>query len=281
MKNKIVYLNGHYLPLDQAQISVMDRGFLFGDGIYEVIPCYFGNLFHFQAHLDRLIASLEGIRMVNPYSAEQWLAIFQPLIDASKNQYIYLQMTRGVAPKRDHAFPDNTPPTIFAVCSDIAPFAGLAAGVKAVTLDDTRWRFCNIKSINLLANILLRQEAVEQDCAEAILVNRDGFVTEGAASNVFAVINGELVTPPKTNSILAGITRDVILELVEKNNLPYREAAISLAQVKAANEIWVTSSIREILPVVELDGSPVADGKVGAVWHNVNSIFQAYKQSLL
>jgi D-alanine transaminase len=281
MKNKIVYLNGHYLPLDQAQISVMDRGFLFGDGIYEVIPCYFGNLFHFQAHFDRLIASLEGIRMVNPYSAEQWLAIFQPLIDASKNQYIYLQMTRGVAPKRDHAFPDNTPPTIFAVCSDIAPFAGLEAGVKAVTLDDTRWQFCNIKSLNLLANILLRQEAVEQDCTEAILVNRDGFITEGAASNVFAVINGELVTPPKTNSILAGITRDVILELAEKNKLPYREAAISLAQVKAANEIWVTSSIREILPVVELDGSPVADGKVGAVWHNVNSIFQAYKQSLL
>jgi D-alanine transaminase len=281
MKNKIVYLNGHYLPLDQAQISVMDRGFLFGDGIYEVIPCYFGNLFHFQAHLDRLIASLEGIRMVNPYSAEQWLAIFKPLIDASKNQYIYLQMTRGVAPKRDHAFPDNTPPTIFAVCSDIAPFAGLEAGVKAVTLDDTRWQFCNIKSLNLLANILLRQEAVEQDCAEAILVNREGFVTEGAASNVFAVINGELVTPPKNNSILAGITRDVILELAEKNSLPYREAAISLAQFKTADEIWVTSSIREILPVVELDGSPVADGKVGTVWHTVNAIFQAYKQSLL
>ena len=281
MKNKIVYLNGQYLPLDQAQISVMDRGFLFGDGIYEVIPCYFGNLFHFQAHLDRLIASLEGICMVNPYSAEQWLEIFKPLMDVSKNQYIYLQITRGVAPKRDHAFPENIQPTIFAMCSDILPFAGLETGVKAITLDESRWQFCNIKSINLLANILLRQQAVEQECAEAILVNRDGLVTEGAASNVFAVINGELVTPPKSNSILAGITRDVILELAEKNNIPHREDSISLDALKTATEIWVTSSTREIIPIVELDGQRVADGKVGAVWHKVNIIFQAYKQSLL
>ncbi len=281
MTNKIVYLNGQYLPLDEAKVSVMDRGFLFGDGVYEVIPCYLGHLFHFQAHQDRLTASLAGIRMVNPYSTEQWLEIFKPLIDASQNQYIYLQITRGVAPKRDHAFPENTPPTIFAMCNNIVPFAGLNAGVKAITLDDSRWQFCNIKAIALLAHLLHRQEAVDHDCAEAILVDRNGFVTEGAASNVFAVIDGVLITPPKTNSILAGITRDVILELAEKNNIPHREDNISLDALKTAREIWVTSSTREIIPVVELDGQPVADGKVGTVWHTVNDIFQDYKQSLL
>lgn len=280
MTNKVVYLNGQYVPLDEAKISVMDRGFLFGDGVYEVIPCYLGHLFHFQAHIDRLTASLAGIRMVNPYSTEQWLEIFKPLIDASQNQYIYLQITRGVAPKRDHAFPENTQPTIFAMCNNIVPFAGLETGVKAITLDDSRWQFCNIKATALLAHLLHRQTAVEEDCAEAILI-KNGIVTEGAASNVFAVIDGVLITPPKSNSILTGITRDVILELAEKNNIPYREDNISLEQLKTASEIWVTSSTREIIAVVELDGQPVADGKVGAVWHTVNHIFQAYKQSLL
>jgi len=280
MTNKTVYLNGHYVPLDEAKISVMDRGFLFGDGVYEVIPCYLGHLFHFQAHVDRLTASLAGIGMVNPYSTEQWLEIFKPLIDNSENQYIYLQITRGVAPKRDHAFPDNIQPTIFAMCNNIMPFAGLETGVKAITLDDSRWKFCNIKAIALLAHLLLRQEAVEHDCAETILI-KDGVVTEGAASNVFAVIDGVLVTPLKDNRILAGITRDVILELAEKNNIPFREDNISAAELKTATEIWVTSSTREIIPVVELDGNPVADGKVGAVWHTMNTIFQAYKQSLL
>jgi D-alanine transaminase len=281
MNNKTVYLNGQYVPLDEAKVSVMDRGFLFGDGVYEVIPCYLGQLFHFQAHVDRLTASLAGIRMENPYTTEQWLDIFKPLMDVSENQYIYVQITRGVAPKRDHAFPEKTPPTIFAMCNNILPFAGLETGVKAITLDDSRWQFCNIKAIALLAHLLHRQDAVEKDCAEAILINRDGFVTEGAASNLFAVIDGVLLTPPKSNQILAGITRDVILELAAKNNIACREANISLAELKTASEIWVTSSTREIIPVVELDGVAVTDGKVGAVWHAMNSIFQAYKQSLL
>jgi D-alanine transaminase len=281
MNNKTVYLNGQYVPLDEAKVSVMDRGFLFGDGVYEVIPCYLGQLFHFQAHVDRLTASLAGIRMENPYTTEQWLDIFKPLMDVSENQYIYVQITRGVAPKRDHAFPEKTPPTIFAMCNNILPFAGLETGVKAITLDDSRWQFCNIKAIALLAHLLHRQDAVEKDCAEAILINRDGFVTEGAASNLFAVIDGVLLTPPKSNQILAGITRDVILELAAKNNIACRETDISLAELKTATEIWVTSSTREIIPVVELDGVAVADGKVGAVWHTMNSIFQAYKHSLL
>lgn len=279
MENKTVYLNGQYLPLNEAKVSVLDRGFLFGDGVYEVIPSYCGHLFHFQDHLTRLENSLAGIRLANPHSREQWLEILTPLLDASEDQYIYLQITRGVAAKRDHAFPENTAPTVFAMCSKIVPFAGRDKGVKAVTMDDSRWGFCNIKAITLLGNILHRQEAVDQDCAEALLVKND-YVTEGAASNVFAVIDGVLVTPPKGNDILPGITRDVILEIAGTNNIPCREQSIALDALRSASEIWVTSSTREIIPVVELDGKPVADGQSGPVWKTMNQLFQAYKQSL-
>ena len=279
MENKTVYLNGQYLPLNEAKVSVLDRGFLFGDGVYEVIPSYHGQLFHFQDHLARLENSLDGIRLSNPHSREQWLEILTPLLDASEDQYIYLQITRGVAAKRDHAFPENTAPTVFAMCSKIAPFADRDNGVRAVTMDDSRWGFCNIKAITLLGNILHRQEAVDQDCVEALLV-KNGHVTEGAASNVFAVIDGVLVTPPKGNDILPGITRDVILEIARINNIPCREQSIALDTLKSASEIWVTSSTREIIPVVELDGKPVANGKPGPVWRTMNQLFQAYKQSL-
>jgi D-alanine transaminase len=277
MENKIVYLNGDYLPLTEAKVSVLDRGFLFGDGIYEVIPSYYGRLFHFQDHLTRLENSLAGIRLTNPHTREQWLEILTPLLDARENQYIYLQITRGVADKRDHAFPNNVAPTVFAMCSNIVPFTGRDAGVKAITLDDSRWRFCNIKAITLLGNILHRQEAVDHDCAEALLV-KNGYVTEGAASNVFAVIDGVLLTPPKGNDILPGITRDVILTIAAENNMPYREASITLDALQTASEIWITSSTREIIPVVELDGKPVADGKLGLVWQTMNQLFQDYKQ---
>jgi D-alanine transaminase len=278
MENKTVYLNGSYQPLNEAKISVLDRGFLFGDGIYEVIPSYYGHLFHFQEHLKRLENSLSAIRLPNPHTAEQWLEILTPLLDPHQNQYIYLQITRGVAGKRDHAFPENTAPTVFAMCSNIVPFEGRDTGVKAVSMDDSRWKLCSVKAITLLANILLRQEAIDAGCAEAILI-KDGFVTEGAASNVFAVINGILTTPPKDKGILPGITRDVILDIAQKHNIPSREAAISLKDLEAASEIWITSSTREIIPVVELDAKPVADGKPGAVFQTMNQLFQDYKQS--
>ncbi|MDD5274846.1 MAG: D-amino acid aminotransferase [Methylovulum sp.] len=279
MENKTVYLNGQYLPLADAKISVLDRGFLFGDGIYEVIPSYYGKLFHLQDHFQRLENSLNGIRLANPYSREQWQAIFAPLLDASKNQYIYLQITRGVAPKRDHGFPEGIQPTVFVMCSDIAPFAGQNTGIKAVTIDDSRWQFCNLKTIALLANILHRQEALEQGSGEAILI-KNGMVSEGAASNVFVVIDDILATPPKDNAILPGITRDVIIDIARQNAITCREAPISLAQLQSASEIWVTSSTREIVPVIELDGTLVADGKPGPMWRTMNQFFQAYKQSL-
>lgn len=274
-----VYLNGEYLPLADAKVSVLDRGFLFGDGVYEVIPAYAGRLFRFEDHIVRLNNSLRAIRLDLNKTVAEWQAIFQPMLDSSKDQYIYLQVTRGYAPKRDHGFPEQIVPTVFAMCSEIKPFAGRITGVKALTLDDTRWQLCNVKAITLLANLLLRQEALDQDCAEAILV-RNGYVTEGAASNLFAVIDGELITPPKNNEILPGITRDVILELAVANQIPYREDVIALEALQNASEIWVTSSTREIVPVIELDGITVGIGKPGPLYQKMDQLLQAYKQSL-
>ena len=280
MENKIVYLNGDYLPLSEAKVSVLDRGFLFGDGIYEVIPSYSGHLFHIDDHLQRLENSLAGIRLANPHTRSEWKAILLSLLDVNYDQYIYLQITHGTAAKRDHVFPDNVPATVFAMCSNLVSCAVLNAGVKAISMDDKRWAFCNIKAITLLANILHRQAAIDQGCAEALLV-KDGYLVEGAASNVFAVIDGVLCTPPKTNEILPGITRDVILELAKKNNIAYSEEKINFVDMPAVTELWVTSSIREIVPIVELDGTVIGEGKPGPVWHTMHNILQAYKQYLL
>jgi D-alanine transaminase len=226
MDSRTVYLNGQYLPLCDAKISVMDRGFLFGDGIYEVIPSYLGNLFHFQEHMERMENSLSSIRLANPHDRAQWREILTKLLDSSRDQSIYLQITRGVAAKRDHAFPENIAPTVFVMSSDIVPLTSLDSGVKVISVDDSRWELCNVKATTLLANILLRQQAIEKGCAEAILV-KDGYVTEGAASNIFAVIDGILITPPKSCEILPGITRDVILKIAEQNNIPCSEEVIS------------------------------------------------------
>ena len=275
-QSKTVFLNGVYLPIEQATISVMDRGFLFGDGVYEVIPVYTGSLFRLDGHFERLENSLALTQIGNPYSREQWRELMMPLIDNSKDQYIYMQITRGAAEKRDHAFPVGVKPSVFMMCNDILPFEAKDAGVKAVSVEDNRWSLCNIKAIALLGNILLRQQAVENNCAEAILV-REGYVTEGAASNVFAVVDGILITPPKNNAILGGITRDVILELAKANRIPYAEDILSLDALKTASEIWLASSTREILPVIELDGDLVAGGKVGRLWQAMNGLFQNYK----
>ena len=274
-----IYLNGEYLPLAEAKVSVLDRGFLFGDGIYEVIPAYAGRLFRLEDHIVRLNNSLREIRLDLDKSVADWQAIFQPMLDNSKDQYIYLQVTRGYAPKRDHGFPEQIVPTVFAMCSEIKPFPGRITGIKAITIDDTRWQLCNVKAITLLANLLLRQEALDQDCAEAILI-RNGYVTEGAASNLFAVIDGELITPPKNNEILPGITRDVILELAEANKIPYREDVIALEALQNASEIWVTSSTREIVPVIDVDGNTVGAGAPGPVYQKMDQLLQTYKQSL-
>jgi D-alanine transaminase len=279
MGNKPVYLNGRYLPIEGAQISVLDRGFLFGDGVYEVIPAYGGRLFEFAAHMARLDNSLAAVRIGNPHSMEEWRGIFAPLLEDGADQYIYLQITRGAAPKRDHLFPENVAPTVFAMSSPIPLYPEREAGIKAVCLEDSRWQHCHVKAITLLANVLLRQEASEHGGAEAILV-KNGFVTEGSSSNVFAVLNGTLITPPLGHDILPGITREVVLKIVEANHISCREQPIAIDDLKQADEIWIVSSIREIVPVVELDDRFVGGGKPGPVRQKVNRLFQAYKQSV-
>lgn len=279
MSNDTVYLNGQYLPLADAKISVMDRGFLFGDGVYEVIPAYSGQLFRLEDHLERLDNSLRAIRLQNPHSREQWRKLLTPLLKQNEDQSVYLQITRGAAPKRDHAFPQNVVPTVFAMVSGINPHADPDHGAKAISMEDSRWKLCDTKAITLLANVLLRQAAVDEGCTEAILF-KDGYLTEGAASNVFAVIDGVLITPAKSPAILPGITRDIILEIASKNNIPCSEQAISKAELNKASEIWITSSTREIIPVCELDGEIIGTGKPGAVWLTFYKLFQEHKQAL-
>ncbi|MDX1811106.1 MAG: D-amino-acid transaminase [Gammaproteobacteria bacterium] len=279
----IVYLNGKFCPADDAKISVFDRGFLLGDGVYEVIPAYAGNLFRLQEHLERLQSSLDAIRLENPLSFEQWAEMLNELIQKNydPNLSVYLQVTRGAA-VRDHAFPKDTPATIFAMCNVIhaLPEKYYEQGVTAITVVDNRWQRCDIKAISLLANVLLRQQAVDQDAAESILI-RDGKLTEGAASNVFAVIDGEIRTPAKSQYILPGITRDLVVELARSNGLAVAEKDVTENELLNAEEIWVSSSTKEILPITSLNGQIIGDGKPGKVWQQMSKIYREYKQSLL
>ena len=275
ISQQLVYLNGDYLPLSEAKISVLDRGFLFGDGVYEVIPVYSGKPLRLEAHLKRLTNSLEGIRIAPPLTGAKCEEIIARLLDGTEDQYVYLQITRGVSPKRDHAFPkEPVSPTIFAMCNPIAPLP--QGGVSAITVEDTRWHRCDIKAITLLANILGRQDAVEQSAAEAILI-RDGNAVEGAASNLFIVKHETVITPPKSPEILPGITRDLVLELAAKLGIETAERPISETELRSADEIWLTSSTREILPVIRLDGVLVGNGNPGGVWHTLMRAYQSAK----
>jgi len=279
----IVYLNGQTMPIEDATISVLDRGFLFGDGVYEVIPAYGGNLFRLQEHLQRLQNSLDGIHLKNPLSNQQWIDALNNIIqqNSGKDQSVYLHVSRGGATKRDHVFPDEIHPTIFIMSNELkqANRQTLQQGVACITLDDIRWHACHIKSTALLANTLLRQQAKEEGAVEAILI-RDGVATEGAASNIFIVKKDILITPPTSHLLLPGITRDLILELARENKIACEERDISEEELREANEIWMTSSTKEIVPVVELDGKPVGKGQYGPIWENMIDIYQACKDRL-
>ncbi len=276
-----VYLNGNFLHIKDAQISVMDRGFLFGDSIYEVIPAYNGRLFRLPHHLQRLNDGLRAIGMANPMSEEEWGLVLERLIrhNPEQDQSIYLQVTRGPTEQRDHAVPETVRPTVFAMATPIKNQQKTDPGIAAITLDDVRWRLCNIKATTLLANVLLKQQAKEANAVEAILI-REGEAMEGAASNLFIVSDGELITPPKSNFLLPGITRDLILELAAKNNLPHTERAIKEGELTTADEIWLTSSTKEIMPVIRLNDQPVADAKPGAVYLQMSSLYADYKDRI-
>lgn len=281
--DQLVYINGKFLPRDQASIPVMDRGFLFGDGVYEVLPSFGGKLFRLPQHIERLNNSLREVRMDPPHSIAVWQDILERLVaqQPSADCSIYLQVTRGVAATRDHAIPQGITPTVFAMATPIpaSNAAVNARGITTVTRPDFRWERCDIKAITLLANVLLRQEAVERGAMEAILI-RDGFAVEGAASNIFIVQEGVLITPPKNNYILPGITRDLILELAVANNITHKIANIPAADLVNAQEIWLTSSVREIMPVIQIDGQAVSGGKPGLHWQRINQLYQDFKADM-
>ncbi len=270
-----IYLNGDYMPLAEAKISVLDRGFIFGDGVYEVIPVYSRRAFRLAEHLQRLQHSLDGIKLANPHSDSEWSAIINRYIslNETQDQYLYLHITRGVA-KRDHAFPvPPVKPTVFMMSNPLPapPDYLLRSGIGAVTAADNRWLRCDIKAISLLPNVLLRQMAVDAGCAETILLRADAktggaFLTEGAASNIFVVKDGKLLAPPKDNLMLPGITYDVILEIAAANNIPHQVRRIDAAEVFAADELLLTSSTKEVLAITQLDGKPVGSGKPGAMF---------------
>lgn len=280
--SELVYLNGEYLPLSEARVPVLDRGFMFGDGVYEVIPAYARRPFRLQHHLQRLDASLRAIRLDNPLSFADWEEVIEQVIDGNEasDQSVYLQVTRGPA-RRDHGFPASPTPTVLVMSSPLSdvPEAVAREGVSAITLPDIRWGRCDIKAITLLPNILLRQQALDAGAAEAILL-REGRVTEGAASNVFVVSGGVLLSPPKSQYLLPGVTRDLVVQLAQANDVPCREGEISETELRAADELWLTSSTKEILPVTRLDGLPVGNGQPGPMWERLLALYQEYKRSL-
>lgn len=283
MLNRIVYLNGNFVPLNEARISVMDRGFLFGDGVYEVIPMFGGQLFRPSEHLRRLKNSIAAIRLNLELQEDKFLAIFEQLIqrnpDQGENRAVYLQITRGVAENRDHVFPENVEPTIFVQCTTFTPMSedALSLGAKAITVPDIRWAQCYIKAITLLPNILLAQQAKEAGAKEAIMI-RDGMAKEGVASNLFIVKEGTLITPPADHSILRGVTHDLILEIAEKQRIPFSEQVIPEQTLREADEIWMTGSLKEILPIIQVDDYSIGTGKTGSMWHRIFKYYQEYRK---
>ncbi|WP_457669688.1 D-amino acid aminotransferase [Thiolapillus sp.] len=281
--SELIYLNGEFIPQENACVSVMDRGFLFGDGVYEVIPAYAGQPFRLREHLRRLDASLEGIRMSPPLDEDQWRDILQRLLAqrGDADQQIYLQITRGAYGKRLHTIPEDINPTVMAFATELARRDPelVKQGMSVITLDDIRWDRCNIKAITLLANILSQQQARDEGAQEAILV-RDGQANEGTASNLFIVKDNLIITPPKSRHLLPGITRDLVLELARDAGLPYAEASISVEELEAAEEIWITSSTKEVMPVTRLNGHPVDNGHPGPMWEKMDALYAACKARL-
>lgn len=279
----MIYLNGKFMPIEDAVIPVLDRGFIFGDGVYEVIPVYSRQPFRLAEHLRRLQNSLKSIRLDNPHSGDEWGKLIGRVVELNEtdDQSLYLQVTRGVA-KRDHAFPEKAVPTVLITSNPLSPPRDeqMQNGVGAITAADNRWLRCDVKSTALLPNVLLRQLAVDAGCVETLLV-RDGFLTEGSASNAFVVKAGVMLTPPKSNLMLPGITYDVVLELAQANDIAHEVRDVTQAELDDAEEIWITSSSKEILPVTTLNGMAVGNGKPGPVFRRMHNLYQAYKAQVM
>jgi len=271
------YLNGHLLPIEEAVISTQDRGFLFGDGVYEVIPVFNKKMFEFDAHFTRLQNSLQAISVANPLTKEEWQNILQNLVDQHPwdNQFLYLQVTRGVQMVRNHMPDECLVPTIYAYTNPLHSLDKniIKQGIKVITLEDIRWLRCDIKAITLLPNVIMKLAAKNQNADDAILISPNGKVLEGTASNVFIVKDDVLFTPPTSNNILPGITRLVVEKIAENNQIELKETQLTLADLEQADEIWLTSSTKNALPVCELNGKKVGAGITGTMWKKVNGLF--------
>lgn len=273
-----VYLNGEFTRVDEAKISVLDRGFIFGDGIYEVVPVYDGKPFRMTEHMNRLDRSLQALRIPSPKSREQWLDLVNELIrrSATPSCVVYLQVTRGVY-KREHAFPTaEITPTVFGMTTEFTPPTAeqRERGINVISIPDERWLHCEIKSVSLLGNVLARQQAAEAGVDEVIQF-RDGFMTEGSSSNFWVVSAGKLLAPPKDNLILEGIRYGFMAELAEETGVPFEARRITQDEVVSADEILVTSATKEVLPVLQLDGKPVGNGRSGPVYAKLRAAYDA------
>lgn len=275
----IVYLNGLYLPIEEAKISVLDRGFTFGDGVYEVIPVYHDHIFRFKEHIERLNNSLDSVYISRPHDLAQWQKILRTLIykNPSKDHSLYIQVTRGVS-DRVHSIETIAKQTVFAMSRPLIK-EDLSAGISAIVEKDIRWEYCHIKAITLLPSVVLKHKAKQAGAMEAVLV-KDGYVTEGAASNVFIVKDNMVKTPSKDGNLLPGITRDLVIELLLKSKIPCEEVSITDDELRQADEIWITSSTLGIVPVVKLDAEPVGSGKPGEAWQCASEIYQVFKTEM-
>lgn len=275
--DSLCYLNGNYVPLASASIPVLDRGFIFGDGIYEVVPAYHKRPFRLEQHLNRLQRSLTEVRIENPHSRGEWRAIIDRLIGSSpaEDLVVYMQVTRGVA-KRDFAFPAGVAPTVFAMTSPLTrPGAAQRdGGLRAISVPDLRWLRCDIKSVSLLGAVLARQQAAERGLDE-VVQHRDGRLTEGSASNVWVVKAGRVLAPPRDNLILEGIRYGFVQELCEQAAIPFEVRVISMDEVRSADELMLSAATRELLPIVELDGHRIGDGRPGPVYRQLRRGYDA------
>ena len=280
-----VFLNGEYLPIEEAKISPLDRGFLFGDGIYEVIPSYFGQMIGFQAHINRMNDGLKAIGIVLNWDVDQWQGLCKRLSDenGAGALAIYIHVSRGADTNRYHAFPKNVTPTVFAMTFEIPvpktpSLETIGKGFTLTSREDLRWKRCHIKSTSLLGNVLHFQEGVDAGAQETLLYNQQNELTEASSSNVFVVKDGVISTPIQDNQILPGVTRRLVIDILAKaGSVIVEERVITMEEVKQADEIWITSSSKGIAPVTTLDGVPVGDGKVGGVWLKSATLYSENK----
>ncbi|MGK0239359.1 MAG: D-alanine transaminase [Candidatus Pelagisphaera sp.] len=281
----IAYLNGEYLPVEDAKISPLDRGFLFGDGIYEAIPSYGGRTVALQLHIDRMKNGLAAIGIENPLTDKDWKDVAQELSERNGrgNLGIYFHVSRGNEGRRFHGFPKGVTPTVFGMVLEIAPHPptpdrNTQKGLRVKSTEDLRWNLCHIKSTALLGNVLHFQESHSSGLDETILYNSAGELTEASSSNVFVVIEGTIVTPPLDNQKLPGISRHICLEALRaEGSLSVEERVVTINEARQADEIWITNSSKQIAPVVEMDGQPVGNGQVGEVWERATRIYEAAK----